>query len=218
VHFAAKSAQSLETKKSTWFVYLCVGACVCVCIFVCLCCTLRPGSPAQNAGAAVPHRHTTHTHSPTYTHTCTLTHAHFPTHAQAQNSRLRQTTVKLGDGEEYQGQLSSNVPHGYGRAKFKSGCEYRGVWLNGQVRSWMYICLGWMCTSLSYSWFLRWSSQSDVLTLSHPTSHSLLTLVASANSSMALAFFRNLQLAQLLAMPRSTLESLMLVLNMGWEC
>jgi len=147
---------------------LCVGAFVCVCIFVCLCCTLRPGSPAQNAGAAVPYRHTTHTHSPTYTHTHPLTHAHFPTHAQTQNSRLRQTTVKLGDGEEYQGQLSSNVPHGYGRAKFKSGCEYRGVWLNGQVRSWMYICIGWICTSLSYFWFLRWSSQSDVLTLSHP--------------------------------------------------
>ena len=42
--------------------------------------------------------------------------------------------VKLGDGEEYQGQLSNDVPHGFGRASFKSGCQYRGAWLNGQVR------------------------------------------------------------------------------------
>ena len=105
----------------------------------------------------------THTHLHTHSHT--LTHAHFLTHVQAQNSRMRQSTVKLSDGEEYQAQLSSNVSHGYGHAKFKNGCEYHGVWLNEQVHSWMYICIGWICTSLSYFWFLRWSShwQSDTL-------------------------------------------------------
>ena len=40
--------------------------------------------------------------------------------------------IKLGGGEEYEGQLSSNVPQGFGRAKFKSGCSYRGTWLDGQ--------------------------------------------------------------------------------------
>ena len=45
--------------------------------------------------------------------------------------------VRLGGdqlgGEEYEGQLRSNVPHGFGRAKFKSGSEYRGTWIDGQV-------------------------------------------------------------------------------------
>ena len=43
--------------------------------------------------------------------------------------------VKPSDGSwEYEGELSANVPHGFGRAKFKNGSEYRGTWLDGQVR------------------------------------------------------------------------------------
>ena len=41
--------------------------------------------------------------------------------------------VKLGDGEGYEGQLnSSNVPEGFGCARFKSGCHYSGTWRDGQ--------------------------------------------------------------------------------------